>query len=98
MAMQKSEPLDRQDNDRLQVLVVSVSQKYAGLSDLRPAVCIIIADPDRAAPFLKLRLKDVYGLTEAEAQLAELLANGEKLRAARNHLKLVALLLNTLAV
>jgi hypothetical protein len=59
-----------------------VSQKYSGLSAIRPAVCIVITDPDRATPFLKMRLQAVYGLTEAEARLAVLLVDGQKLRAA----------------
>jgi PAS domain-containing protein len=64
------------------ILVGPVSSQYYGLSAIRPRVCIVITDPDRATPFLKQRLQAVYGLTEAEALLAALLANGEKLRAA----------------
>lgn len=64
------------------ILVGPVSRKYSALSALRPAVCIVITDPDRTMPFLKLRLQTVYGLTEAEARLAALLADGQKLRTA----------------
>ena len=49
---------------------------------IRPAVCVVITDPDRSTPFLKMRLQSVYGLTEAEARLAALLADGERLRPA----------------
>lgn len=64
------------------ILVGPVSAEYPGLSAIRPAVRFVITDPDRATPFLKLRLRAVYGLTEAEARLAGLLADGEKLRTA----------------
>ena len=64
------------------ILVGPVSQKYSGLSAIRPRVCIVITDPDRATPFLKMRLEAVYGLTEAEARLAVLLVDGQKLPAA----------------
>ena len=64
------------------ILVGPVSDKYSGLSTLRPAVCIVITDPDRATPFLKLRLQTVHGLTDAESRLAAILADGEKLRTA----------------
>ncbi len=64
------------------ILVGPVSQKYSGLSTVRLAVCIVITDPERATPFLKVRLQAVYGLTEAEAGLAALLVDGEKLPAA----------------
>ena len=61
------------------ILVGPVSDKYSGLSTLRPAVCIVITDPDRATP---LRLQTVHGLTDAESRLAAILADGEKLRTA----------------
>lgn len=63
------------------ILVGPVSAQYSALSAVRPAVCVVITDPDRATPFLKQRLRAVHGLTEAEARLAVLLAAGEKLRA-----------------
>lgn len=49
------------------ILAGPVSRKYSGLSAVRPAVCIVITDPDRTTPFLKQRLQAIYGLTEAEA-------------------------------
>ena len=64
------------------ILVGPVSQKYSGLSAITPRVCIVITDPDSATPFLKVRLQAVYGLTEAEARLAVLLVDGQKLPAA----------------
>jgi hypothetical protein len=75
------------------ILVGPVSREYAGLSTLRPAVCVVITDPDRAAPLLTLRLQAVYGLTEAESWLAEIF---EK-TGTRSQPELVALLLKTLA-
>lgn len=68
------------------ILVSPVSRKYSELSTLRPAVCIVITDPERSAPFLKLRLQTVFGLTEAEARLAALLVDGQNLRTAANKL------------
>jgi DNA-binding CsgD family transcriptional regulator len=68
------------------LLVVAVSRKYPALSDLRPAVCIMITDPDSQCPLPNSRLRTAFDLTEAEARLAALLAAGEELRSAAEKL------------
>lgn len=62
------------------ILVTPVSRRYPLLSSLRPAVCIVIADPEGQRPLPIRRLQAVFGLTEAEARLAALLATGEDLQ------------------
>ena len=52
----------------------------------RPAVCIVIADPDGARELSIERLQDAFGLTEAEGRLAARLAAGEGLRSAAHSL------------
>lgn len=64
------------------ILVTPVSRRYPALSSLRPAVCIVITDPETQRPLPIRRLQTVFGLTEAEARLAALLATGEGLRSA----------------
>lgn len=70
------------------ILVGPVSRKYSMLSVLQPAVCIVVTDPEHAAPLLKQRLQTAFGLTDAEARLAALLAEGEKLHAAAGKLRI----------
>src|SRR5262245_49842429 len=53
---------------------------------LRPAVCILIADPDGARTLPVERLQDAFDLTEAEGRLATRLAAGEGLRSAAQSL------------
>lgn len=62
------------------VLVGPVSGTYPVLSSIRPAVCLVITDPERQIPLPAKRLQEVFGLTAAEARLAVLLANGQELR------------------
>src|SRR5579885_2855043 len=64
------------------ILVAPVSKRYAALSTVRPAVCIVITDPEDQRPLPHQRLQAAFGLTEAEARLAGLLASGEELRSA----------------
>jgi DNA-binding CsgD family transcriptional regulator/PAS domain-containing protein len=64
------------------ILVAPVSKPYAALSTVRPAVCIVITDPEDQRPLPHQRLQAAFGLTEAEARLAGLLASGEELRSA----------------
>jgi DNA-binding CsgD family transcriptional regulator/PAS domain-containing protein len=68
------------------LLVVAVSRQYPALSVLRPAVCIMISDPEKQKPLPSSRLQAAFGLTEAEARLAALLAAGEELRSAAEKL------------
>jgi DNA-binding CsgD family transcriptional regulator len=68
------------------ILVTPVSRQYPALSSLRPAVCVIINDPDSQRPLPSYRLQTAFGLTKAEARLAALLAAGEDLRSAAEKL------------
>jgi DNA-binding CsgD family transcriptional regulator len=52
----------------------------------RPAVCIVITDPDGARTLPVERLQDAFDLTEAEGRLAARLAAGEGLRSAAQSL------------
>jgi DNA-binding CsgD family transcriptional regulator len=64
------------------ILVTPTSRHYPALSTLRPAVCVVITDPDCQRPLPNDRLQAVFGLTEAEARLGALLAAGQDLRSA----------------
>jgi len=55
---------------------------------LRPAVCVLMTDPDGLRPLPSSRLRAAFGLTDAEARLAALLAGGEELRSAAAQLKI----------
>ena len=68
------------------ILVAPVSKEYPALSALRPAVCVIISDPESRKPLPAHQLHAVFGLTPAEGQLAVLLAAGEELRPAAEQL------------
>jgi DNA-binding CsgD family transcriptional regulator len=52
----------------------------------RPAVCVVIADPDGVCPLPVEQLQDAFELTEAESRLAARLAAGEGLRSAAHSL------------
>jgi len=64
------------------ILVAPIAGRYPGLTAFRPAVCIIITDPETRTSLPSDRLRGAFGLTEAEAMLAALLATGEELRSA----------------
>jgi DNA-binding CsgD family transcriptional regulator len=64
------------------ILVAPASRRYPALSAFRPAVCVVITDPEGHARLPDHRLQAVFGLTEAEGRLAALLAAGEELRCA----------------
>jgi DNA-binding CsgD family transcriptional regulator len=51
-------------------------------SRIRPALCVVITDPETKRDVPLDRLQDVFGLTEAEGRLAALLASGEDLKSA----------------
>jgi DNA-binding CsgD family transcriptional regulator len=70
------------------ILVGPVSRGYPVLSAFRPAVCVVITDPDRQKPLPNHQLQSAFGLTEAEARLAALLAAGEDLRTAAEKLQI----------
>jgi DNA-binding CsgD family transcriptional regulator len=63
-------------------LVAPMAVNYAALSTLRPAVCVVITDPDAQILLSIGRLQAAFALTEAEARLAALLAAGEDVRGA----------------
>jgi DNA-binding NarL/FixJ family response regulator len=66
--------------------VTPIAGRFPALTALRPAVCIIITDPESKTSLSSDRLRGVFGLTEAEAMLATLLATGEELRSAAGRL------------
>ncbi len=68
------------------ILVALVSGRYPALAMLRPAVCVVINDPDASKPLPVENLRALFGLTQAEAKLAALLVSGEDLRAAADQL------------
>jgi DNA-binding CsgD family transcriptional regulator/PAS domain-containing protein len=70
------------------IIVSPVSGDYPLLSGLRPAVCVVITDPDRKKTLPNHRLRIAFGLTEAEARLASELAGGEDLRTAAGKLEI----------
>jgi DNA-binding CsgD family transcriptional regulator/PAS domain-containing protein len=68
------------------VLVTPVGGNFPALSSLRPSVLIVITDPDAILPLPKDRLRNAFLLTDAEAQLAALIAAGDDLRFAASKL------------
>lgn len=68
------------------IFVAPVAERYPTLSPLRPAVCILINDPERSVLPPAGRLREIFGLTAAEARLAVLLAAGTDLRTAADRL------------
>lgn len=64
------------------ILVSPLARTDFGLTRLRPAVCIVIADPEKRDLLPADRLRSLYGLTPAEARLAMRLAAGDDLRSA----------------
>jgi DNA-binding CsgD family transcriptional regulator len=70
------------------ILVVPVSKRYPALSLLRPAVCIVITDPEGQTPLPVHRVQAAFALTGAEARLACALATGAELRSAASEMKI----------
>jgi DNA-binding CsgD family transcriptional regulator len=64
------------------ILVAQIRGRYPALSTIRPAVCILITDPEAKIPLPVDRLRGAFGLTAAEAKLAAVLGSGEDLRSA----------------
>lgn len=62
------------------VMVNRISPESSALTFVRAAVCVLILDPDAELPVPSRLLRSVFGLTQAEARLAELLIAGEELR------------------
>ena len=70
------------------VLVSPVTRSPYALSTLRPAVCVIISDPEADPAVPSETLQAAFGLTEAEARLAALLCAGPDLRRAAERLEI----------
>lgn len=72
----------------LGIFVSALSREYPSLALFRPAVCVVISDPE-IRPFLSIQyLQEVFNLTAAEARLAVLLATGEDLQRAAEQLNI----------
>lgn len=68
------------------VLVAPLSSRQQTLSALRPAVSIVITDPDSRLPISAECLQAAFDLTLAEARLATALAAGDDLKSAADRL------------
>lgn len=64
------------------ILVSPLSPNNRMMTVLRPAVCVVIADPEKRELLPADRLRAVYGLTPSEARLAAKLAAGDDLKEA----------------
>ena len=64
------------------VFVSPIARDYPTLTTVRPAVCVMVTDPEQRDLALAPRLRSLFGLTEAEARLADTLAAGDDLRTA----------------
>jgi DNA-binding CsgD family transcriptional regulator len=69
------------------IFVAPMSRQIAALSLFRPAVCVVIIDPDIQPALPVRRLQVIFGLTEAEARLASLLSAGRDLRSVATELQ-----------
>jgi DNA-binding CsgD family transcriptional regulator len=70
------------------IFVAPMSRQIAALSLFRPAVCVVIIDPDVQPALPVKRLQVIFGLTEAEARLASLVSAGKNLRSAAADLQI----------
>jgi DNA-binding CsgD family transcriptional regulator/PAS domain-containing protein len=68
------------------VWVIALARVPAALSLFRPALCVLISDPERRLCPSVQHLRTLFNMTDAEARLAVLLADGESLRLAAEHL------------
>lgn len=66
----------------LDIIVVSLAGPGSARGARRPAAIVFIADPERTHVTPERLLRDLYGLTPAEARLAMSLAHGRSLAAA----------------
>ncbi len=66
----------------LDVIVVSLARPRWGASPGGPVAVVFVSDPERAHVAPERLLRDLYGLTPAEARLAMSLAHGHSLTAA----------------
>jgi DNA-binding CsgD family transcriptional regulator len=70
----------------LSILVSPLAAGPSALAALRPAACVIIADPDHSEEPPTQRLRALFGLTPAEARLVIRLAMGDELKSAASKL------------
>jgi DNA-binding CsgD family transcriptional regulator len=70
------------------ILVTPMKGAYPVLSSMQPAVSVMIIDPEHETSPPVRRLREAFGLTEAEARLAALLTTGAELREAAAKLKI----------
>ena len=77
--MRASRPSGKQSYS---VFVSPVAREYSNLTAVHPAVCVMVTDPCQQRPDLSTRLRGMFGLTAAEARLADRLAAGDTLRIA----------------
>jgi DNA-binding CsgD family transcriptional regulator len=70
------------------VFVSKVGPQHSALSTYKPAVCVIITDPDdqRRPPLQSIQA--AFGFTPAEARLAAILSTGADLRVAADELRI----------
>jgi DNA-binding CsgD family transcriptional regulator len=68
------------------VWVVALARVPSALAGFRPAVCVLISDPERRLCPSPQHLKTLFNMSEAEARLAVQLADGQSLRRAAEHL------------
>ena len=80
--------LSFETGDPFGIFVGPVSRESIALSLFRPAICIVITDPDRQPLMPIKKLRAAFDLTEAEARLAALLGAGEELRSAAARLNI----------
>lgn len=68
------------------VLVTPIADRRFTLSTLKPAICMVIRDPETVQQLAEQRLKSTSGLTDSETALARLLAGGQSLKSAAESL------------
>ena len=80
-------PVQRPSGKRPYLLLIApIGTRDPALAALRPAVSIVITDPDARRRVSRQRLCAAFGLTDAEARLAAELAAGDDLQAAAERL------------
>lgn len=72
--------ITRPSGRRPYIVLVSPLQAGRGMDDRQPAGIMFVSDPDRMPELPPMRLSRLYGLTPAEARLAQQLAAGRELR------------------
>jgi DNA-binding CsgD family transcriptional regulator len=70
------------------ILVSPLQRAQFLLAKSRPAVCVVISDPERKTMLPDVMLRSLYGLTQTESRLASYLANGVPLRTAAADLRI----------